>query len=591
MHLQNTQSLVAADDVSTQTFVASDGQELCYRHWAPGSVSDKALILFHRGHEHGGRYSQTVRDLGLGDCHVFAWDQRGHGRSPGERGYAPSIARLTRDMDEFVRHICRDNAIPIENVIVLGHSVSAVIVAAWVHDYAPGIRGMVLATPALRVKLYVPLAIPALRALALVRPKSFISSYVKAKMLTHDPEQAAAYGADPLISKQIAVNVLLDLHDTANRIIADAATIITPTLLMTAGSDWVVKNCAAGRFFQKLGARSKQLHHYPGFGHAIFHEKDRRLAIDAVRDFVGQCFDRPIERPNLLDADLHGPTKDEYDRLCRPQAALCPKRLNFAFQRRLLKTIPMLSQGIRLGWSSGFDSGRSLDHIYANRARGITPLGKMIDRIYLNAIGWRGIRVRKQNIERMLLETIERTKRPGEPVRLVDIASGPGRYILDAIRRLTPGSVATLLRDRNTAGLDAGRKLAAEMGVRDVVYENGDAFDPNSLATIAPPPDIAIVSGLYELFPDNEPIRRSLGGLAKAIRPGGYLIYTNQPWHPQVEMIARVLINREQKPWIMRRRSTAEMDALVAAAGFTKLDMLIDPYGIFTVSVAQKPIT
>ena len=26
---------------------------------------------------------------------------------------------------------------------------------------------------------------------------------------------------------------------------------------------------------------------------------------------------------------------------------------------------------------------------------------------------------------------------------------------------------------------------------------------------------------------------------------GGYLIYTTQPWHPQVEMIARTLINRD----------------------------------------------
>ena len=62
----------------------------------------------------------------------------------------------------------------------------------------------------------------------------------------------------------------------------------------------------------------------------------------------------------------------------------------------------------------------------------------------------------------------------------------------------------------------------------------------------------------------------SLRGLADAVEPGGYLIYTNQPWHPQVEFIARVLTNREGKPWIMRRRTQAEMDELVRAAGFEK---------------------
>ncbi len=105
---------------------------------------------------------------------------------------------------------------------------------------------------------------------------------------------------------------------------------------------------------------------------------------------------------------------------------------------------------------------------------------------------------------------------------------------------------------------------------------------------ITPRPTIAIASGLYELFPHNGPVVRSLQGLADAVLPGGHLIYTNQPWHPQVEFIARVLANREGQPWIMRRRTQAEMDALVTEAGFEKTAMEIDRWGIFTVSLARK---
>ena len=112
--------------------------------------------------------------------------------------------------------------------------------------------------------------------------------------------------------------------------------------------------------------------------------------------------------------------------------------------------------------------------------------------------------------------------------------------------------------------------------------------DRASLAAITPRPTIGIVSGLYELSPENEPVQRSLRGLADAIEPGGHLIYTNQPWHPQVEFIARVLTNREGKPWIMRRRTQAEMDELVESAGFEKLSEEIDAWGIFTVSVARR---
>ncbi|MBF4248626.1 hypothetical protein EA004_27240, partial [Vibrio anguillarum] len=62
-----------------------------------------------------------------------------------------------------------------------------------------------------------------------------------------------------------------------------------------------------------------------------------------------------------------------------------------------------------------------------------------------------------------------------------------------------------------------------------------------------------------------------------------------QPWHPQLELIARSLTShREGQAWVMRRRSQAEMDQLVAAAGFKKIEQRIDEMGIFTVSIAQK---
>lgn len=173
-------------------------------------------------------------------------------------------------------------------------------------------------------------------------------------------------------------------------------------------------------------------------------------------------------------------------------------------------------------------------------------------------------------------------------MRLVNIAAGPGRYILETLRRLSGGDLTALLRDNVEANLAAGRELAAAAGLKNVTFQLGDAFDEASLAAIDPPPNLAVVSGLYELFPENEPVRRSLRGLARAVRAGGYLIYTCQPWHPQVEMIARVLTNRNGRPWIMRRRTQAEMDDLAGEAGFEKIAQEIDPWGIFTVSLARR---
>ena len=61
----------------------------------------------------------------------------------------------------------------------------------------------------------------------------------------------------------------------------------------------------------------------------------------------------------------------------------------------LFRQLGALSDGIDVGRTFGFSSGEMLDYVYENRASGWGPLGRWIDRIYLDSIGWRGIRERR----------------------------------------------------------------------------------------------------------------------------------------------------------------------------------------------------
>jgi alpha-beta hydrolase superfamily lysophospholipase len=567
-----------------RTFTSWDGAVLTYRVWHPSRASgdpQKALLLFHRGHEHGGRWQHVVDALDMDDVAMFAWDARGHGRSAGERGAAESVAALVKDADAFATYVRDAHGIRTEDTVVVAHSVGAVIAAAWAHDYAPPLAGLVLATPALRVKLYVPGAVPLLRLRQSLFGDGYVKSYVKARLLTHDATEAERYAQDPLIFRQIAVNMLLDLHDTSRRLVEDAAAIHTPALILSAGRDWVVRLDAQRQFFDRLSSPVKEMHVYPGFFHAIFHERGRELPIARMREFIRQRFSQPAAAPSLLDADSAGHTKAEHDRLRAPGGR------RYLPLRWGMRTLGRLSDGMRLGWRTGFDSGLTLDYVYENRPRGVTPLGRAIDRAFLASVGWCGIRQRRVHLERALHDAVGRVHARNRPARLLDVAAGPGRYVLEAVR-LLPQPVTALLRDNREENLTAGRQLSDSMGVPGVSFACGDAFDASSIAATNPRPNVAIVSGLYELFPDNTRVMTSLSGLAEAVEPGGYLIYTNQPWHPQLEFIARTLTNREGQPWIMRRRTQAEMDELVRAAGFRKISMEIDRWGIFTVSLAER---
>ncbi|MFD0326454.1 bifunctional alpha/beta hydrolase/class I SAM-dependent methyltransferase [Lysobacter gummosus] len=574
-------------------FASFDGVELFYRHW-PASKSDggprKALVLLHRGHEHSGRVQHLVAELGLDDFDVFAWDARGNGRSPGERGDAPGFEALVRDLDRFIAHIHARHQVAVEDIALIAQSVGAVVAATWVHDYAPRLRALVLASPAFKVKLYVPLARPGLKLMQKLRGNFFVNSYVKPQWLTHDPERIESYRTDPLIARPISVRVLLGLYEAADRIVADAQAITVPTQLLVSGADFVVHRGPQDRFYERLGSRIKERHLLADFYHDTLGEKGRVAAVNRIRAFVQARFAEPLQRADLLDAHRHGPSFEESEKLSWPPQRWSLADLRWRFVRASLRFGGKLSQGIKLGLDTGFDSGSSLDYVYRNEARGSGPLGRMVDRNYLEAIGWRGIRVRRTHLHELLREAMRRLRAAGMAVDAVDIAAGHGRYALEALAGGAERADSIRLRDYSELNVDKGRALIEELGAGALArFDQGDAFDRNALAALDPKPTLAVVSGLYELFPDNALVRRSLDGLAAAVPPGGFLVYTGQPWHPQLEFIARALTShRGGEAWVMRRRSQQEMDDLVRAAGFVKIDQRIDAWGIFTVSLAQR---
>lgn len=575
-------------------FDCNDGARLFYRAWQPLAPRQegpqRALVFLHRGHEHSGRIQPLVEQFGYTQDWAFAWDARGHGYSPGERGDAPSFEALVEDFDTFIRHLGAAHGIAPENILVVANSVGAVIAATWLHDYAPRVRGVIMAAAAFDINLYVPLAKPALRFARRFKPELFVTSYIRPGMLTHSAQEAATYAADPLIAKAISARVLLGLADTAQRIVQDAAAIDTPVLMLSAGKDYVVKEGPQQEFYQRLSSPLKRYVYLPDAFHALFYEQDTSAALEASRQFVEQCFAHaPLAPSHYLNADRDSHSARQYaalqaGRSCGPLA-----KAWFGMQRVMLGMMGPVSNGMKIGLQHGFDSGTSLDYVYRNQAGGRLLFGGIMDRGYLDAVGWRGIRQRKRQLQQMLGERIA-AHRGAAPLRILDVAAGSGRYVLETVKRFQDRDIAVTLRDYTQHNLDQARALAAQLDLRaSIDYQLRDAFSADSYRAQEGEYDIVIVSGLYELFSENAPVAASLQGIVRVLRAGGYLIYTGQPWHPQLDMIALTLTSHQGKPWQMRPRPQAEIDGLVAHAGCRKLATSIGLEGIFTVSLAQKP--
>lgn len=256
-----------------------------------------------------------------------------------------------------------------------------------------------------------------------------------------------------------------------------------------------------------------------------------------------------------------------------------------------MRTAGRASDGIALGYQRGFDSGPMLDYVYENRARGRMLIGRFVDRIYLDAIGWRAIRARKEVLKGILIEIIAERSRMRQKSVVLDIASGPGRYLQEVCIDLRSKGqfedVTVICRDLDLSGLEQGRKRAAALELTAIRFEPGDACDPVSLGSVTPRPNIVVASGLYELL-DPDLIRRSMLGVQQALAPGGFFVFTTQVHHPQLELIANTLTNRHGEPWVMVCRPLEEVEGWARSAGFEVLSSGIEGVGLFGITTCRK---
>ena len=159
-----------------------------------------------------------------------------------------------------------------------------------------------------------------------------------------------------------------------------------------------------------------------------------------------------------------------------PLPAWHPKAWYYGAARFLLGTVGRLSAGIRIGLAHGFDSGVMLDHVYENRAAGTGPLGRLIDRIYLNAPGWAGIRNRGDLLRTKIADTLRHLSADRGEIVLADLACGGGRYVLGALQDVGEDlRVRAILRDYRDENVEKARDNAARLGVAAAV-ERADAF-------------------------------------------------------------------------------------------------------------------
>lgn len=258
------------------------------------------------------------------------------------------------------------------------------------------------------------------------------------------------------------------------------------------------------------------------------------------------------------------------------------------FYYKIVKPILFTS---RLGRKSMFgyaDSGLNFDHIYRNVAKGYTGFGRVVDKILLNLPSAKATRYRKQKIIDMLRREIKNNISLGRKTRIVDLASGPSRYLIEAITEENRDYVEALCLDIDRRNLEFGKKLAGE---RPVLFKRANVLRLGHYKKlsekIAWVPNFILCSGLYEYLEDKDVIK-SLQDVFASLDKNGLFLFVTQMDSPNKRLIEILGKTRSGKPWVLFYREPDKLKEWMIKAGFKDVYIEIDPWKMYVFYSGRK---
>ncbi len=263
------------------SFEGAEGVRLFRRAWLPETPS-RAVLVVHGFAEHSGRYEALGAWLGERGCAVHAYDQRGHGRSEGPRGFVDRFSQFLDDLDGMHSLVTTEH--PGLPRVVIGHSMGGLIVAAWLRERHPDVGAGVLSGPGLALGDAMPgWQLRLARMARRIAGGLSVPANLPLEGLCTDPEVIRRYQEDPLVFDKITLALAVEMFAAAERSVDSGDEVRVPVLVLHGGDDPICDPDGSRRFHAGLTDPASELRLYPGLRHEIFNEPQaERVYADAL---------------------------------------------------------------------------------------------------------------------------------------------------------------------------------------------------------------------------------------------------------------------------------------------------------------------
>lgn len=259
------------------TWQSYDGLRMFGQAWLPEGQLKAVVALVHGLGEHSGRYHHVGEALNRAGYALVAYDQRGHGKSGGKRGHAPSFEALMKDIDQLLDKA--SELVPGKPRFLYGHSLGGIFVLDYALMRRPAIAGVISTSPGLRTALQEQKAkLMMAKVLGKLSPEGGLASGLDPKTVCRDAAVVDAYVKDPLVHDRITFGSANVFQEAIQYVYAHASEFPLPLLLMHGTND-VLAFPQGSKDVAAMVKRDCTLQLWEGLSHETHNEPEKEQVL------------------------------------------------------------------------------------------------------------------------------------------------------------------------------------------------------------------------------------------------------------------------------------------------------------------------
>lgn len=258
--------------------------DLYYVKKAP--VNPKGIVVIVHGFaEHLGRYEYVSDKLNQEGYVVYRFDNRGHGKSGGDRGHINSFMDFVYDADEIVN--MGKEEYPNLPIFMLGHSMGGFITFCYGIKFPDKLDGQILSGAAIRkVPQVEGIKGNICKLLDIFAPKIRVKNELS-KDICSVEKVVADYENDPLVLKNATLNFYVQfLLRGTEWIDKNIEKYQYPCLVIHGEKDKIVPVETGKYLYDHISSKDKEIKIYKGLYHEIMNENEKDIVIKDITNWV-----------------------------------------------------------------------------------------------------------------------------------------------------------------------------------------------------------------------------------------------------------------------------------------------------------------